>query len=88
MAGYEEWSSTYNGNPQAGQTITINAQLSPSAQTGNVQVVSSPSGAMVTLDRSKTAYTPYTYYNVPVGTHEISVYMSGYQDFYTDVNVN
>ena len=43
---------------------------------------------MVTLDRSKTAYTPYTYYNVPVGTHEISVYMSGYQDFYTDVNVN
>jgi hypothetical protein len=88
LAGYEEWSSTYNGNPQPGQTISINAQLTPSAQTGNVQVVSTPSGAMVTLDRSKTANTPYTFYNVPVGTHEISVYMSGYQDFYTDVNVN
>jgi len=88
LAGYEEWSSTYNGNPQPGQTISINAQLTPSAQTGNVQVVSTPSGAMVTLDRSKTANTPYTFYNVPVGTHEISVYMTGYQDFYTDVNVN
>jgi hypothetical protein len=88
LPGYEEWSDSYYGNPQPGQTITINAQLSPSAQTGNVQVVSSPSGAMVTLDRSKTANTPYTFYNVPVGTHEISVYMSGYQDFYSDVNVN
>jgi len=88
MPGYEEWTSTYNGNPQSGQTITITAQLSPSAQTGNVQVVSTPSGAMVTLDRSKTANTPYTFYNVPVGTHEISVYLSGYQDFYADVNVN
>ena len=88
LAGYEEWVSTYNGNPQPGQTITINAQLTPSAQTGNIQVVSSPSGAMVTLDRSKTANTPYTFYNIPVGTHEITIYMSGYQDFYTDVNVN
>ncbi len=84
LPGYEEWSDSYYGNPQPGQTITINAQLSPSAQTGNVQVVSSPSGAMVTLDRSKRQTTPYTFYNIPVGTHEISVYMSGYQDFYSE----
>jgi len=87
LAGYEEWSSTYNGNPQAGQTIPITAQLTPNAQTGNIQVVSTPSGAMVILDRTEYANTPYTYYNIPVGTHEIAVYVSGYQDFYTDVNV-
>lgn len=88
LAGYEEWTSTYNGNPMAGQTIPITAQLVPSAQTGNIQVVSSPSGAMVILDRSQSANTPHTFYNIPVGSHEIIVYMSGYQTFYTSVNVN
>ena len=88
LAGYEEWVSTYNGNPQPGQTISINAQLTPSAQTGNIQVVSTPSGALVTLDRSRSANTPYTFTNIPVGTHEITIFLSGYQDFYTDVNVN
>jgi len=88
LAGYEEWISTYNGNPMAGQTIPITAQLDPSAQTGNIQVVSTPSGAMVTLDRSQSANTPYTFYNIPVGSHEVSVYMSGYQTFYTSVSVN
>ncbi len=88
LAGYEEWSSTYNGNPMAGETIPITAQLDPSAQTGNIQVVSTPTGAMVTLDRSRSATTPYTFYNIPVGSHEVSVYMSGYQTFYTSVSVN
>ena len=85
--GYDTWTQTYQGNPKAGQTITITATLTPSQQDGNIQVVSTPSGAMVTLDRTKSAMTPYTFYNVPEGTHEIIVYMSGYQDFYTDVNV-
>ncbi len=85
--GYDTKTQTYQGNPQAGQTITISVTLTPSAQTGNIQVASTPSGAMITLDRSLYANTPYTYYNVPEGTHEVAVYMSGYQDYYTDVNV-
>ena len=88
LPGYEEWSDAYYGNPKDGQTIQITAQLTPSAQTGNIQVVSTPSGALVTLDRSRSANTPYTFTNIPVGTHEITVFMSGYQDFYMDVNVN
>lgn len=85
--GYDTKTQTYQGNPQSGQTITISVTLSPSAQTGNIQVASTPSGAMITLDRSLYANTPYTYYNVPEGTHEVAVYLSGYQDYYTDVNV-
>ena len=88
LPGYEEWSDAYYGNPKDGQTIQITAQLTPSAQTGNIQVVSTPSGALVTLDRSRSANTPYTFTNIPIGTHEITVFMSGYQDFYMDVNVN
>jgi hypothetical protein len=85
--GYEAWTQTYSGNPRPGQTITITATLTPSAQTGNIYVTSSPSGALVTLDRSQSAPTPYTFINIPVGTHEVSVYLSGYQTFYTSVNV-
>jgi hypothetical protein len=85
--GYQTYTQTYNGNPTPGQTITITATLTPSAQTGNIYVTSSPSGALATLDRSQSATTPYTYTNIPVGTHEVSVYLSGYQTFYTSVNV-
>ncbi len=88
LAGYDEWSSSYYGNPQPGQTIPITAQLSPSAQAGSIQVVSSPNGAMVSLDRGQSATTPYIFYNVPVGSHEVSVYLSGYQTFYATVSVS
>jgi hypothetical protein len=88
LPGYETWTSSYQGNPGPEQTITITANLIPSQQAGNIQVVSSPSGATVTLDRSQSAITPYTFTNVPVGSHEVAVYLSGYQTFYTNVNVN
>jgi len=88
LPGYETWTSSYQGNPRNGQTINIFAILAPGAQTGNIQVVSSPAGATVSLDRSRSATTPYTFMNIPAGSHEISVYLSGYQTFYTNVNVN
>jgi hypothetical protein len=88
LPGYETWTSSYQGNPGPDQTITITATLTPSQQVGNIQVVSSPSGATVTLDRSQSAITPYTFTYIPVGSHEVSVYLSGYQTFYTNVNVN
>jgi hypothetical protein len=87
-AGYDTWTQTYQGNPTPGQTIYITATLTPSAQTGNIQVSSSPSGATVTLDRGQSAITPYTYTYVPVGSHEISVNYPNYQTFYTTVSVN
>ena len=86
--GYDTKTQTYNGNPSAGQTISIYVTLTPSAQTGNIQVTSVPSGATVTLDRSQSATTPFTFTYVPVGSHEISIYLSGYQTFYATVNVN
>jgi hypothetical protein len=42
---------------------------------------------MVTLDQSQSANTPYTYYNIPIGNHKVSVYMSGYQTWYSTVDV-
>ncbi|MDD1654868.1 MAG: PEGA domain-containing protein, partial [Methanomicrobiales archaeon] len=87
LAGYQPWSSTYQGNPKAGQTIPITATLIPSVDVGSISVTSSPSGATAVLDDTKSATTPTTFSDVTVGTHTISVYKDGYQDFYTAVNV-
>jgi len=87
LGGYEPWTTTYQGNPRAGQTITITATLIPAATSGAVMVTSSPTGAICTLDGSQPQTTPFTYTSVPAGTHEISVYLSGYQTFYGSVCV-
>jgi hypothetical protein len=86
--GYETYDSTYTGNPGAGQTIYITATLVPSGNSGQIQVTSTPSGATAVLDRSQSMTTPAYFTNVPVGSHEISVYLSGYQTYYTTVSVN
>jgi len=85
--GYEPWSSTYTGNPAAGEAIPITATLVPSSQVGSIRVTSDPSGAEVVLDDSRTARTPYTYTDIAVGTHTVSVYLSGYETYYSPVNV-
>jgi len=85
--GYNQWTSTYNGNPGSGQTIPITATLVPSPQLGNIQVTSTPTGATVILDDIQTKIAPCSFNSVPVGTHSLTVYLSGYQTFYTSVNV-
>jgi hypothetical protein len=87
LDGYEPWSSTYQGNPAAGQSIPITATLTPSPQVGSIYVTSSPSGAVAYLDGTKTSVTPCTFSNIPAGSHTIEIYLSGYQDFSTSVNV-
>jgi hypothetical protein len=87
LEGYEPYTTTYNGNPGPGQTIPITATLVPSPQVGSISVSSSPSGATAVLDDTKTGLTPYTFTNVPVGTHAMQVYLSGYQTYYTTVSV-
>jgi len=87
MAGYDPWETTYTENPRAGQTITLSAALVPASTSGGILVTSSPSGAISTLDGSGAQTTPFTYTNVPAGTHGISVYLSGYQTYYGNVVV-
>ncbi len=87
LAGYEPWTSSYNGNPAAGEVIPITATLVPSVQFGSIRVSSNPSNAQAVLDDSKSCYTACTFTEIPVGTHTVSVYYSGYETYYTTVNV-
>ena len=54
--------------------------LAPNAESGNITVSSTPSGAEIFLDNTDTGnVTPYTISNVPVGSHSVYVTLSGYK---------
>jgi parallel beta-helix repeat protein len=56
---------------------------------GPISVTSSPSGATIELECfvGPTITTPYTFTNVPAGTHTIKLSLEGYQDWSTSVHV-
>jgi hypothetical protein len=87
LGGYQDWTSSYNGNPGPGETIPITATLTPIKQVGSISVTSSPTGATAILDGGLSGITPYTFTGVAAGSHSVQVYLSGYQTFYTSVNV-
>jgi hypothetical protein len=87
MAGYESWSTTYNGNPISGATIPITAYLVPH-QLGDIHVMSSPSGATATLDGHDQQTTPCTFSDVTSGRHDVTIYMAGYQTYSSSVYVH
>ncbi|MCX6698764.1 MAG: PEGA domain-containing protein [Methanomicrobiales archaeon] len=86
--GYQSWTQSVTGNPAAGQTVNIYAQLTPvQPQGGNIYVSSSPQGATAVLDNGQDSLvTPGTFYNVAPGWHNVRVTMPGYQA-YSDSNV-
>lgn len=88
-SGYQAWSKTYPGNPQAGQHVAVNAVLVPVATTpappggekGYYHVTSNPGGGSVTFDGTMYGSTPVTISVSTSGTpgHTITVTKSGYQ---------
>ncbi len=89
MPGYQSWSQYYPGNPPAGSTVTVNAVLSPMYQNGNIQVMSSPSGAYAVLDNGQNSMvTPGTFSSVSAGWHNVRVTKTGYYPYSQDVQVN
>ena len=85
--GYQTWTQSVAGNPAAGQTVNIYAQLTPVQQIGNIYVSSSPSGATAVIDNGQDSLvTSGTFYNVATGWHNVQVSMPGYQ-VYSNNNV-
>lgn len=57
---------------------------------GSIFVSSSPSGATINLDDflGPTVRTPYTFANLLIGTHELVLYLDGYEIWSADVPVS
>ncbi|PWR72221.1 hypothetical protein DK846_09580 [Methanospirillum lacunae] len=88
IQGFQIWEQTYNQTVQSGGMIPVMAVLVPVATTGTLEVSSSPSGAMVTVDNGNGQMAPWTYHNLPTGTHLISLVMMGYEPFVRTVEIH
>jgi hypothetical protein len=86
--GYQIFTGPVTSWPAKDQTVDLYATLNPVPSSGNIQVVSHPSGAIVTLDGGSWLYTPATFSSVTSGTHYLQITMSGYQPYGTSAFVS
>jgi len=87
MSGYRTWTNTYPGNPSDGQTVYVNAYLTPVENYGSVTIQSYPSVATAILDGVSSQTTPCTFHNVAPGSHILKVTKEDYGDYTTTVMV-
>ncbi len=99
-SGYYDWQQSYQGNPSAGETITVNADLvfiPVTQQTtligggkGYYSITSLPSGGSVYFDGSYKGTTPVTVEVSSTGTpgHTVSISLSGYETWSTSLSGN
>ena len=85
-SGYQASTNTVTRQPAKGETVDLYATLNPIPVPayGSIQVASSPSGAVATLDGGSWQYTPCTFSSVTAGSsHTVQVSLSGYQPYTT-----
>ncbi|MBP1928850.1 hypothetical protein J2741_001397 [Methanolinea mesophila] len=86
LSGYQTYYAQVTVN--SGQVTTLNAFLTPSTTTGNLQVSSSPSGADLYIDGSYYGSTPRTVGNLAYGQHSVTLRLAGYQPYSSTVTIN
>ena len=85
LTGFQDWSQAIG--VEAGQTSTVTALLTPIPTTGSISVSSTPSGASIFLDRSYYGTTPFRIANFAAGSHNITLELTGYQDWSQTIGV-
>ena len=88
MQDYESWEQTIAGVPVPGQIVPIKAVLVPLSPFGTLEVISSPSGALVTVDNGMGQMTPWTYRDITTGSHLVSLFLSGYEPYVVNMEVS
>ncbi|WFN33535.1 PEGA domain-containing protein [Methanogenium sp. S4BF] len=87
MNGYQSYmTSVY---VTAGQTVTVNAYLTPNPpQTGSLNVNTAPQGADIYVDGSFIAESPNVVTNLAPGLHTLRLHKGGYNEYVTTVTVS
>ncbi|MDD1730364.1 MAG: PEGA domain-containing protein [Methanospirillum sp.] len=86
-SGYLDWTTTIDQNPAPGTAETISATLQKNSETGSISVTSTPTGATVSCDGTNIQETPYTYQQIPAGSHTITISKEGYSSYSTPITV-
>lgn len=72
----------------AGQKISINANLIKTASYGEIFINSSPEDAVIFIDSQHHGATPNIIRNIPVGVHQISLVLPGYEKFSENISIH
>ena len=83
--GYEIYTGQVTGWPKEGETIDFYATLNPLQTYGAIEVLTTPDGAVVTLDGTTQRYSPASFSSVTAGSHTIQVITSNFQPYVTTV---
>ncbi|WP_321508044.1 PEGA domain-containing protein [uncultured Methanoregula sp.] len=84
--GYQIYTGQITTWPENGQTIDLYATLNPQQSYGAIEVLTTPNGALVTLDGTSQQYSPASYSSVLAGTtHTIQVSAVNYQPYTSTV---
>lgn len=86
-AGYFPFAQTLHPPALPGETRAVYAVLERSTGAGTLVVTSSPPGALITIDGGMGQQAPWTYTDLPAGSHIVRAFLSGYQPFLTLVTV-
>lgn len=88
LQGYDEAIQT--ATITAGQTATLTATLKVSsspAGSGSLQIISTPDGAVVSVDGGSQGITPTTVSGLSAGKHTVKLTKSGYTEYSAPVTV-
>ena len=88
LDGYEIWSADVL--VLAGETVPVDAIMTPIPTTGSISVSSAPSGVTLVLDGlvDQSVTTPYTFANLSIGAHTLELALEGYEAWSTNVQVS
>jgi len=88
LDGYEIWSADVL--VLAGETLPVDAIMTPIPTTGSISVSSAPSGVTLVLDGlvDQSVTTPYTFANLSIGAHTLELALEGYEAWSTNVQVS
>ena len=86
-AGYLPWVQKYNTNPPPKETIHVFAGLEPSTSFGTLVVTSTPQEALVTVDGGRGQEAPWTYTDLPAGSHLVQAFLSGFEPYAEIVDI-
>ena len=83
MEGYEKWKRSVKVNAGKEKVLTALLQI----KTGSILIESKPSKARLYLDGKEVGKTPANLRSIVPGTHEVEVWMDGYEVWSESVNI-
>ena len=89
LSGYTPYTTQVNVNANTVSEVSaLLKPVSPKPGVGELSVSSTPSGANVLVDNNFMGISPLNLKEIPVGSHVVTLQLTGYQNYETTTTVN